>query len=154
MQLQAQQTYLIYEEDEEESRLHSWSTSVVNLDRAYNDTVQDGAVSIVYISSSSLAGFGDTVLSSSRHISNLLAKLDSCRDILSHLYSRREQDEETSKNALHSLSGVSFVELGAGDGVPLQIEMGCDTRVVCTDQPNADRIRCIAECLQKEICTI
>jgi len=139
------------EEDEEESRLHSWSTSTVNLDGAYADVVEDGAVSIVYILSSSLAGFGDTVWSSSRHISNLLANPDSCRDILSHFYSRREQDEESSENASHPLSGVSFLELGAGAGVPSWTAMGCGARVVCTDQPNADRIRCIAECLERNL---
>jgi predicted nicotinamide N-methyase len=136
------------DEDEEETRIHSWSTSAVNPDGAYDDAVEDGAVSIVYILSSSLAGFGDTVWSSSRHISNLLARPDSCREILSHFYSQREQDEDSGK---HPLSGVSFLELGAGAGVPSWTAMGCGARVVCTDQPNADRIRCIAECLERNL---
>jgi len=137
---------LFGDDDEDEVRVHKWSTSLLNPDGATGlDAAEDGAVSIVYLLSSSLAGFGDIVWSSSRHISNLLANPDTCRTVLSHYFST----EESNHSIKHPLSGVSFLELGAGAGVPSWSAMGCGARVVCTDQPNSDRIRCIAECVER-----
>ena len=137
---------LFGDDDEDEVRVHKWSTSLLHKDGVFHDdAAEDGAVSIVYLLSSSLAGFGDIVWSSSRHISNLLANPDTCRTVLSHYFSNVESNDSNK----HPLSGVSFLELGAGAGVPSWAAMGCGARVVCTDQPNADRIRCIAECVER-----
>jgi Putative methyltransferase. len=150
-------TNLFGDDDEEgenetlQRRVHSWSSSKINLDGNVEGHCkkEDDSVSIVYVLSDSLAGFGDQVWASSRHISNLLANADTCRDVLMPFYSRLGEDEQKSNFHHHPLMGASFLELGAGAGVPSWTAMCCGARVVCTDQPDANRFRCIAECMER-----
>ena len=60
-----------------------------------------------------------------------------------------DEDNATKKKKRHPLWGLAFVELGAGAGVPSWTAMHCGARVVCTDQAVPDRIRCIAECAER-----
>lgn len=46
---------------------------------------------------------------------------------------------------------MSFLELGAGAGVPSWTALRCGARVVCTDQASPDRIRSIAECGERNV---
>ena len=131
-----------------------WSSSATNPD-GISSTLQraskndeDGAVNTIYILSDALAGFGDQVWASSRHLSNCLANDIKCREILSPMLSRPEEQQEPS-NQKHPLLGASFLELGAGAGVPSWTAMHCGARVICTDQAVTDRIRCIAECVER-----
>lgn len=109
---------------------------------------EDGAVNTIYILSEALAGFGDQVWASSRHVSNCLANADRCREILSPLLTSTSSTHREE----HPLLGTSFLELGAGAGVPSWTAMHCGARVVCTDQAVTDRIRCIAECAERNYC--
>ena len=51
----------------------------------------------------------------------------------------------------HPLFGVRLLELGAGGGLPSWLAMKCGAQVVCTDQSIPDRIRCLAECAQRNL---
>jgi predicted nicotinamide N-methyase len=139
------------------NRIQSWMTSVDNpdgifdwLDREHSNVTaideRSCDVRVIYIISDSTDGHGNTLWPSSRHISNLLANKQTCRDILSPLIQQMLIDDTTKH---HPLTGLSFVELGAGAGVPSWIAMRCGARVVCTDQAVPDRIRCIAECAER-----
>lgn len=130
-----------------------WASSPTNPD-GVNSTLQfakkndeAGAVNTIYILSEALAGFGDQVWASSRHVSNCLANAEKCREILSPFLSRLEEQQPTKRS--HPLLGTSFLELGAGAGVPSWTAMHCGARVICTDQAVTDRIRCIAECAER-----
>ena len=103
------------------------------------------AITIVFILSESYDGFGDTLWASARHIANQLAEPTKCRELLSPLLSSENDDHR------HPLWGKSFVELGAGAGVPSWAAMRCGARVVCTDLASANRIRCIAECIERNV---
>lgn len=137
------------ENEKMQTRVHRWSSSKINADgHLEGHNVEDGSVDIVYVLSESLAGFGDQVWASSRHVSNLLANANTCRHVLMSLYSVLEKDEK-KHDFHHPLMGVSFLELGAGAGVPSWTAMCCGARVVCTDQPDANRFRCMAECIER-----
>mmetsp|Transcript_37216 Transcript_37216/g.81018 ORF Transcript_37216/g.81018 Transcript_37216/m.81018 type:complete len:355 (+) Transcript_37216:70-1134(+) len=136
-----------------------WSSSRTNPDGVNGTLLQnaekndeDGAVNTIYILSEALAGFGDQVWASSRHVSNCLANADRCREILSPLLTSSIHREEGPSEHKHPLLGTSFLELGAGAGVPGWTAMRCGARVICTDQAVADRIRCLAECAERNYC--
>lgn len=128
-------------------RIRYWKTSVDNPDGIFDwfhdehNDESDG-VHVIYIMSDSSEGHGDLLWPSSRHISNLLGNKESCLQILSPLLHKE-------KSTQHPLLGLSFLELGSGAGVPSWTAMRCGARVVCTDQPVPDRIRCIAECAER-----
>lgn len=100
------------------------------------------AVSVLFILSESYDGFGDTLWSSARHVANLMADPARCREAFGW-------PEEGAPATRHPLSGRSFVELGAGGGVPSWTAVRCGARAVSTDLANPDRIRCMAECLAR-----
>lgn len=136
-------------------RIQSWKTSVDNPDGVF-DWLEDGDtaaansnpsdIRVIYIISDSTEGHGSTLWPSSRHVSNLLGNKESCQQALLPLMQKKQKIENTAK---HPLEGISFVELGAGAGVPSWTAMRCGARVVCTDQAVPDRIRCIAECAER-----
>jgi len=129
-----------------------WSSSRSNPD-GFTGTMsaprskEDGAVNIIYVlNGESLAGFGDQVWASSRHISQCLADAKTCREILGE-----EADASLSSFTsfdAHPLLGKTFLELGAGAAVPSWTALNCGARVVCTDQAVTDRIRSMAESAQ------
>jgi len=138
------------EEDELIQRVQRWSSSSINPDGiggTFRDTCDDeeeaNCVKIVYIISDSWQGFGNVVWASSRHVANMLANKYQCSHLLSPWLKHREISE------LHPLLGASFVEVGAGAGIPSWTAMRCGARVICSDQANPDRIRCIAEGMER-----
>lgn len=108
-----------------------------------DDKEETDGVRIIYILSESWQGYGDILWASARHIANLLGDAEACRKLL------RLTDHDSTKNKQHPLFGLGFCELGAGAGVPSWTAMHCGARVVCTDQAVPDRIRCIAECAER-----
>jgi predicted nicotinamide N-methyase len=68
---------------------------------------------------------------------------------LKPLFKHLEAESESAYNNSHPLTGVSFLELGAGAGIPSWTAMARGARVVCTDQPDANRFRCLAECIER-----
>jgi len=133
-------------ENEYYQRVHSWTSSTSNPDGIgdYKENThrshEDDAVSVKYILSDASGGHGDDLWAASRHVSNLLANHETCRQLLN-----------TNNNHDHPLLGMTFLELGAGGGVPSWTAMKCGARVVCTDQPIANRIRCMAESAQRNL---
>ena len=144
--------------DDGTARVQTWTSSLTNPDGIggfhLRDDQDDGgvptkdsdAVSIIFILSDSHDGFGDVVWASSRHIANSLANPNKCRELLLPLY---QIEEEPFEPQFHPLVGKRFIELGAGAGIPSWTAMKCGARVVCTDQRKANRIRCIAECIER-----
>ena len=120
-----------------------------------NDTILFNPVNIVFILSESYKGFGDTLWSSARHVANVLANPIKCRDILSPLLVLQQENlttngnDNNSKDFISPLFGQSFLELGAGAGVPSWTAMHCGARVVCTDLCDTNRIRSIGECAER-----
>ena len=101
---------------------------------------EDGAINTIYVlNGESLAGFGDQVWASSRHISQCLADASVCCKILG------KDADASSSSSQHPLLGKTFLEFGAGAGVPSWTALNRGARVVCTDQAVTDRIRCMAE---------
>ncbi len=138
-------------------RVQEWKSSLSNPDGigGYNsrngcnhEETDTGCVKVVFILSESYAGFGDTLWSSSRHIANQLANPTTCRKLIAPVMI---QNEEEKRNNQHPLLGRSFVELGAGAGVPSWTAMKCGARVVSTDIASPNRIRCMAESIERNI---
>lgn len=124
-------------DDEYYPRIHTWTSSTSDPD-GFTDTQcshTNKESDVVYILSDASGGHGDDVWAASRHISNLL--VHECPQLLQNKHS--------------SLLGLTFLELGAGGGIPSWTAMKCGARVVCTDQPIADRIRCLAESAQRNL---
>ncbi len=105
------------------------------------------AVTIVFILSQSYQGFGDILWSSARYVANALSNPEQCRQLLEPMLSLRGHDGEESNRS--PLDGVSFLEVGAGAGVPSWAAMRCGARVVCTDLSDTNRIRSMAECVER-----
>jgi hypothetical protein len=162
-QIAAERSINLFGDDDDSNdgttRIQTWTSSLTNPDgiggfQNRNDQEDDGvptkdsdAVSIIFILSDSHDGFGDVVWASSRHIANILANPNKCRELLSPLYYQTE--EEPFEPQPHPLAGKRFIELGAGAGIPSWTAMKCGARVVCTDQRKANRIRCMAECIER-----
>lgn len=160
-------------DDDEESaknrRVQSWASSSKHVDGIggfdslrekdnvdddkCEDEIDEHSVNIVYILSESYQGFGDTLWSSARHMANVLANPEKCGEVLSPLLSRRggeqggELNEENSNRS--PLHGMSFLEVGAGAGLPSWTAMRCGARVVCTDLSDTNRIRSMGECAER-----
>jgi len=169
------------EEDFGDVHVHHWASSSSNPDGygGYGDGAEESLIPsstklepntivVDYILSKSSGGHGDDLWAASRHIANVFADEEKCRDILSPCllrYGKKKKEEEvvgsssssSSSNSgggdtsgsspppPHPLLGLRFVELGAGAGVPSWTAQRCGAKVVATDQALPDRIRCMAE---------
>jgi predicted nicotinamide N-methyase len=145
------------------NRVQQWCSSSIHIDgiggfEPGNSTTPDSkekedepAVQLVFILSESYEGFGDTLWSSARYIANVLANPSQCQEILSPLLSRRGRRKDPTANDSNSnpLVGMSFLEVGAGAGVPSWSAMHCGARVVCTDLSSTNRIRSMGECAER-----
>lgn len=144
-------------------RVQQWRSSAINpdgiggfqpltrdVDDDDNSKEDENLVKLVFILSESYQGFGDTLWSSARHVSNLLANPSKCLEVLAPMFARREEKcDEDLNQSLSPLHGISFLELGAGAGVPSWAAMHCGARVVCTDLSDTNRIRSMAECAER-----
>ena len=119
------------------------STSHDNHDNENQD--DEGGVQIVYMLSDSYEGFGDILWSSARYVANTVANPTTCRELLSPLLTA---DDATSSQQ-HPLQGIKFLEVGAGAGVPSWAAMKCGANIVCTDLSDTNRIRSLAECIER-----
>lgn len=124
-------------------RQSSLSPNEDSSDAAADD--QSG-VDIVFLLSDSYEGFGDILWSSARYVANNLSNPSQCEELLSPLMDSLPEDEKTS---FHPLVGKSLVEVGAGAGVPSWAAMKCGANVVCTDLSDSNRIRSMAECVER-----
>ncbi|GAX23329.1 hypothetical protein FisN_27Lh103 [Fistulifera solaris] len=113
--------------------------SIESIESTDHHTAND-EISVVYVVSERGGGFGDIVWASSRWLANLLAHADTCRDLLQW---------PPLSDASHPLRNVSFLELGAGAAIPSLVALQCGARVLCTDQGIPDRIRCMAEGMER-----
>lgn len=142
------------------TRVQQWCSSAIHMDGIggydpgeTSTTTKEGndddehAVKLVFILSESYEGFGDTLWSSARYVANVLANPNQCREILSPLLSRRQQNDEVATQ--NPLLGTSFLEVGAGAGVPSWSAMHCGARVVCSDLSSTNRIRSMGECAER-----
>ena len=138
------------EDKEEQSRVKEWSSSPTHPDGfgGYDGTDEgeaeekSGTIRVQYILSSASGGHGDDIWAASRHVANLFANRQKCRQLLSPLGFSDMHNQ-------HPLLGLNFVELGAGGGIPSWTAMWCGARVVCSDQKIASRIQCLAECAER-----
>ena len=140
-------------------RVQEWSSSTTNPDgiggtNVYDDeeykfdAIQNDAISVKYILSEASGGHGDDLWAAARHIANIFADPEKCGQLLGPLLLSSEMEERDNK---HPLLGLKFVELGAGAGVPSWVAMKCGATVICTDQGIPNRIRCIAECAERNL---
>ncbi len=114
-------------------------------------------VKLVFILSESYKGFGDTLWSSSRYVANVISNPEQCREMILPLLLRRRQlqsnqpddDDVVVHSSSSPLFGLSFLELGAGAGVPSWAAMHCGARVICTDLSDTNRIRSMGECAER-----
>jgi len=142
---------LSHEEEETYLRVQEWCSNTKKVDgnggycdSDEKDQIEDGSLNIKYILSESAGGHGDDLWAASRHISNLFAQKEKCRELLSPLLVGDGNDTQD-----HPLLGLHFIELGAGAGLPSWTAMKCGAMVVSTDQPIANRIRCMAESVER-----
>jgi len=131
----------------------SSSSSVVKDKVPGSGDGDDGGVKIVFILSDSYEGFGDILWSSARYVANTISNPITCQELLSPLLLslRGNDDNDLDKLASqqHPLQGTSFLEVGAGAGVPSLAAMKCGANVVCTDLKDTNRIRSMAECAER-----
>ncbi|GAX28247.1 hypothetical protein FisN_27Hh103 [Fistulifera solaris] len=153
-EMEEQGTFDLFTQEEEIfQRVHTWTSSRIHPDglggfesnetdliesTESNQPLND-EVSVVYVVSERGGGFGDIVWASSRWLANLLAHADTCRDLL----------QLPPTDASHPLHNVSILELGAGAAIPSLVALQCGARVLCTDQAIPDRIRCMAEGMER-----
>lgn len=69
-----------------------------------------------------------------------------CADILAPMLQSRGVDEK-----LHPLNGKTFLELGAGAALPSAVAIYRGARVISSDLKSANRIRCMAESIYRNI---
>ncbi len=160
-----------FEEDNDSSflRVHEWCSSFIHPDgwggindvsygiKEEEEVDEENTLRVKYILSEASGGHGDDLWAAARHIANMFADAEKCRQLLGNdfLHARRyyedgrRSDNDDDEN--HPLMGLDFIELGAGAGVPSWIAMKCGARVVCTDQGIPNRIRCIAECAARNL---
>ena len=139
-------------DDDEWTRVQDWYSS---------DTTADGfggyvhsqdepdttttSIRVQYILSPAVGGHGDDLWASSRHVANCFANTDACQKLLAPIFSGTAAEERKSTSPSHPLNGLTFLELGAGAGLPSWTALWCGASVVCTDQGIPDRVRCLAE---------
>jgi hypothetical protein len=135
-------------DDDENNRVLEWCSSSSNVDGvggyrySYEDDcakVEKSALRVKYILSDAAGGHGDDLWAASRHISNVFANIEKCKELLSPLMSRD----------FHPLLGKKVIELGAGAGLPSWTALHCGAQVICTDQAIPNRIRCLAESAER-----
>ena len=141
------------EEDEDDEmvtqRVQLWSSSATNPNGVggyqtdKEQEVEEGSVRVLFVLSESWEGFGGLLWASARYIANVMAYEEQCRVLLEPLL---KQKETTTG---HPLLATSFLELGAGAGVPSWAAMRCGARVVCTDLAKENRVRCMAESAER-----
>lgn len=147
-------------DDESNQRVQQWSSSTFNVDGIggfqsstrsdENDNDKEDGVKVFFILSESYKGFGDTLWSSARHVANLIANPKECREMLLPMLSQNETEgKEIDNDEILPLDGVSFLELGAGAGLPSWSAMQVGARVVCTDLSDTNRIRTMGECAER-----
>ena len=112
------------------------------------DEDQNQHIRIVYIISESWKGYGDLLWASSRHMANTFSDRTKCRDLLGPSFRGGLTTLHETPN-VHPLAHATVLELGAGCGVPSLMAMKCGARVVCTDLDDPNRIRSIAESMQR-----
>jgi len=146
------------EDEDEPPRVQEWTSSRSNVDGhgGYDQRKKDGSpvseeddgdtVTVVFLLSESYEGFGDTLWASSRYAANVLADPKKCKEILSPMLLSRGVDE-----TLHPLNGVTFLELGAGAALPSAVAIYRGARVVSSDLRSANRIRCMAESIYRNV---
>lgn len=151
------------EEDELVYRIQEWCSSLTKPDgiggyanceeEEDGEETENGAMRVKYILSDAGGGHGDDLWAASRHISNIFVNEEKCRNVLSPLLSSKSVDVKDNDNSRHGhpLLGMRFMELGAGAGLPSWSAMKCGAEVVCTDQAIANRIRCMAECAERNL---
>lgn len=143
------------DEDASFRRVQKWSSSSEKVDGigGVNNGVdinhivvlEDDAVTVKYVLSDAAGGHGEDIWAASRHVANLFASKETCCDLLSPLV--KSDDEYGEKNPL---VGRTFLELGAGGGIPSWTAILLGARVVvCTDQSIPNRIRCMAESAER-----
>lgn len=142
--------HTIKDDDEEEEpiqRVRTWISSSTNVDGFGGYSTkdeqliekEDGAIQVKYILSDKAGGHGDDLWAASRYIANIFADSKKCCELIN------------ANDCESPLLNKSFLELGAGGGVPSWTAMKCGARVICTDQSIPDRIRCLAECAQRNL---
>jgi predicted nicotinamide N-methyase len=140
-------------------RIRVWTSSLTNRDgigSRYLGVEEQAAIvatdngddhhriRIVYIISESWKGYGDLLWASSRHLANTFSSSKKCRDLLGPTFRVDRPDKRS-----HPLCNAKVLELGAGCGVPSLMAIKCGARVVCTDLDDTNRIRSIAESMQR-----
>jgi predicted nicotinamide N-methyase len=142
------------------TRIHEWRSSTSTPDgvggyyidsedvSSQDDESDARFVKVEYILSSAPGGHGDDIWASSRHVANLMANKETCRELLSPMWNGKDTIGRENDDR-HPLEGVELLELGAGGGVPSWTAMWRGARVVCTDQSIPDRIRCLAESAER-----
>ncbi len=143
-------------------RVKTWRSSTVSNDgvggfhrrsspqqETKSDDDEEGSIQIAFVLSDCYEGFGDILWSSARYVANTISNPAKCQKLLSPL-----MDTLTNDDSSHPMAGISFVEVGAGAGVPSWAAMKCGAHVVCTDLSDPNRIRCLAECAQRNFLQI
>ena len=144
--------------EDEEERVREWISSSWNLDGIGGypltcqeedqlcSNIEENSISAKYILSDKDGGHGDDLWAASRYIANVFANRSKCCAILDGLRGGPIKEEDG-----HPLLGLKVLELGAGGGLPSWVAMKVGAEVVCTDQSIPDRIRCLAECAQRNL---
>jgi predicted nicotinamide N-methyase len=136
-------------------RVRYWRSSMMNpdgyggiegADEELPTDEEEGTLQVVYILSDHWQGFGNQVWPAARHLANQFADATKCRDLLLPLFSHTVTDTTTTR---HPLNNTSLLELGTGAGLPSWIALECGARVVSVDQAIQGRIRCLAECAER-----
>jgi predicted nicotinamide N-methyase len=106
---------------------------------------------VKYILSDAGGGHGDDLWAASRHISNIFADKEKCKELLSPLLSGETKTVQNYINGLHPLFGKKVIELGAGAGLPSWTALHCGAQVICTDQSIPNRVRSLAESAERNV---
>lgn len=108
------------------------------------------AITAIYALSEAWEGWGFMLWASSRHLANSLVNPESCRRLLGSAMATPTATNRHRALRHHPLHNLSVLELGAGCGLPSLVAMQLPTRaVVVTDLDLPNRIRCLAESIQR-----
>jgi predicted nicotinamide N-methyase len=146
------------EQEYENIRVREWCSSSLNADGVggYHHScqdddaqVEDSALRVKYILSDAGGGHGDDLWPASRHISNMFANVEKCKELLSSLLPLATRTDQSDINDLHPLCGRKVIELGAGAGLPSWTALHCGAQVICTDQAIPNRVRSLTESAER-----
>ena len=112
------------------------------------EEIDETKKTVVYVISESWDGYGDILWASARYLANQFSDPMKCKELLK-LSSAPPTSQTSSPNHFHPLRGLRMVELGAGAGVPSYMAMHCGAQVICTDLDSPNRIRSIAESMER-----